>query len=87
MNEDKVYIPETIEESDEDSESLSEKLRKIGALGNNGQGCSSNTSHQVWLFGNSQLDTFETCKQSLLKKWDLEPWKLKGRRLWGKQIW
>lgn len=37
---DKVHIPDSFEESDTDSETLSDKLRKIGVYENGGQGCS-----------------------------------------------
>lgn len=37
---DKVHIPESFEESNFDSETLSEKLRRIGAYEDGGQGCS-----------------------------------------------
>ena len=37
---DKVHIPDSFEESDTDSETFSDKLRKIGVYENGGQGCS-----------------------------------------------
>lgn len=37
---DKVHIPDSFDESDIDSETLSDKLRKIGAYEGGGQGCS-----------------------------------------------
>lgn len=39
-NGDKVQIPYTFEESDSESETLCDRLRKINAYGDSGQGCS-----------------------------------------------
>ena len=42
----KVHIPESFEEPDTESESLSDKLRKIGAYREDEQRCSKDTSTQ-----------------------------------------
>lgn len=77
MENEKVYIPKTISES-EDSETMSDKLRKIGMSQDNGQGCSKDVTQHLWMFGShvmnidKQLNTTwsaaefvkETCKVS-----------------------
>lgn len=55
--EDRVHIPESFEYLATDSDTLSEKLRKIGAFGDEGQGCSKEGDktevHQMWLVNDS----------------------------------
>jgi len=55
----KVHIPESFEEPDTKSESLSDKLRKIGAYREDKQRCSKDTStqyHQKMFFMSSSMD-------------------------------
>lgn len=57
--EEKVQIPDTFDDSDIESEMLSDKLKKIDAYGDSGQGCSkemeNKVNKQVWLFENDQI--------------------------------
>jgi hypothetical protein len=54
-----VQIPDNFEDFDTESETLSDKLRKIDAYGDNGQGCSKGmegeVNKQMWFFENEQV--------------------------------
>jgi len=57
---DKIQIPDNFEDSDTESETFGEKLKRIDAYGDSGQGCSKNkeeeVNRQVWIFENEQVN-------------------------------
>jgi len=70
----KVHIPDSFENSDSDSETLSDLIRKIDGYRDLGQGCSKQgngeDSHQIWCMDNTAIG--ENIKQYQCNKEDLE---------------
>jgi len=70
----KVHIPHSFENSDFDSETLSDRIRKIDGYGDLGQGYSKQgkgeDSHQIWCMDNTAIS--ESIKQYHCNKEDLE---------------
>lgn len=68
----KVHIPDSFVDSDDESDTMSDKLRNIGAYGDEGQECSK-SSHQLWVALNGTNHNSGMLPEGSLKTKTSEP--------------